>query len=68
MFDTKAFLKWLVALLTGAAAVALAFLGEKLAAFDPSTVASDPLVAGVVVVVIAAAARGVGWLVSKLPA
>lgn len=68
MFDTRSFLKWLSALLIGLATVALAFVGDKLAAFDPSTVASDPLVAGVVAVVVAAAVRGVNWLVGKLPA
>jgi len=67
MFDAKQFLKVLSALGTGAAAVALAHLAQSLEAFDPATVTSEPLVAAVVGIVIAAIARGVGWLVGKLP-
>lgn len=68
MFDPKQFLKWLSGLGTGLAAVLLGYLAAQLGAFDPATVTSDPLVAAVVAAVIAAASRGVGWLVGKLPA
>jgi hypothetical protein len=68
MFDTRQVLKWLSALATGLAAVLLGFVGTQLGAFDPATVTSDPIVAAVVAAVIAAASRGVGWLVGKLPA
>jgi hypothetical protein len=67
MFDTRQFLKWLSALGTGLAAVILAFVGTQLTAFDPSTVASDPLVAGAVGLVVALVARVVSWLTSKIP-
>lgn len=68
MFDTRQFLKWLSSLVTGLAVVALGYVAATLEAFDPATVTSDPIVAGLVVVAIGAASRGVGWLIAKIPA
>jgi uncharacterized membrane protein YvlD (DUF360 family) len=67
MLDLKAVLKWLVAVVSAVASVALVALAEAFTAFDPSTVTDNPFIAAIVVAVIAAVVKAVGWLVSRLP-
>jgi len=64
---SRTLLKLFQSFAIGLLAVIGAYVTEALEAFDPATVTSEPLVAGLVVLVIAALARGVGYLVGKLP-
>lgn len=67
MFDSRAMLKWLVATLSGIASVALVALAEAFTSFDPATVTDQPLIAALVVAIVTAAVKGIGWLVGRLP-
>ncbi len=68
MFDYKSFVKWLSAVVTGALALGLAFIAHNLGVLDPKSITTDPVVAAVVGVVLAALQRGVNWVIGKLPA
>lgn len=67
MFSSREFLKWLVATISAIASVALVSLADAFTTFDPSTVTDNPLISALVVAVITAAVKGIGWLISKLP-
>lgn len=66
--DFITFKKWIFAALVGAAGAGLSALASAVQAVDPATFSQNSTVIAIVGVVLAAAARGLGWLIAKIGA